>query len=61
MWVMVIDKWQIVLKNLQKKLTKLSTKAQECTSRKKAQKILKKYEKTYTALHKPSGCDSSPV
>ena len=59
MWVMVIDKWQIVLKNLQKKLTKLSTKAQECTSRKKAQKILKKYEKTKTAIYKSSRSDDS--
>ncbi len=33
------------MKKLPRKLVKLSTKAQECTSRKKAQKILKKYEK----------------
>jgi len=29
----------------EKKLIKLNTKAQECLSRKKAQKILKKHEK----------------
>ena len=29
----------------EKKLIKLNTKAQECVSRKKAQKILKKYDK----------------
>ena len=47
------------MKKQSKKLAKLSTKAQECTSRKKAQKILKKYEKAYAAAHKPSGGDDS--
>ena len=32
----------------EKKMIKLNTKAQECVSRKKAQKILKKYAKTST-------------
>ena len=49
------------MKNLQKKLYKLSTKAQECTSRKKAQKILKKYEKAYIAAHVLNGSDDSLV
>ena len=49
------------MKNLPKKLVKLSTKAQECTSRKKAVKLLKKYEKAKAALHLPSGSDSAPL
>ena len=47
------------MKNLPKKLVKLSTKAQECTSRKKAVKLLKKYEKTKAALYEPSRSDNS--
>jgi len=34
------------LNKVERKMIKLNTKAQECISRKKAQKILKKYEKT---------------
>ena len=49
------------MKNLQKKLYKLSTKAQECTSRKKAQKILKKYEKAYAATQELSRSNDSLV
>ena len=49
----VIDRWQIVLNKQAKKLVKLQTKAQDCASRKKAIKLLKKYEKANTALHEP--------
>ena len=47
------------MKKLQRKLLKLETKAQECTSRKKAVKLLKKYEKTKAALYEPNRSDST--
>ena len=58
---MVTDKWWKVLKKLEKKLLKLNKKAQKCITREKALKLLKKYEKTYTALHESSGGDNTLV
>ena len=40
-------------------MVKLQTKAQECVSREKALKILKKYGKANTALHEPRRSDST--
>ena len=37
----------------ERKLLKLQSKAQECVSRKKAQKILKKVEKLHAKTHPP--------
>ena len=39
------------MKKKEKKLIKLQSKAQDCVSREKAVKLLRKYEKTNTALH----------
>ena len=49
------------MKKLEKKLLKLNKKAQKCITREKALKLLKKYEKTYTALHESSGGDNTLV
>ena len=39
-----------------KKLIKLNTKAQDCVSREKAQKILKKVEKLHAKAYPPQDC-----
>tara|TARA_R100000781_G_scaffold2592_1_gene4120 strand:- start:115 stop:264 length:150 start_codon:yes stop_codon:yes gene_type:complete len=49
------------LNKLEKKFVKLSSKAQDCVSRKKAQKILKKYEKARTASYDSTRGDNSLV
>ena len=43
------------------KLLKLNVKAQKCMSRKKAQKLLRKYEKAKTAPEDPTRCHNTFV
>ena len=46
------------MKKKEKKLIKLQSKAQDCVSREKAVKLLRKYEKTNTALHESQRNDN---
>ncbi len=43
------------------KIIKLNVKAQKCVSRKKAQKLLRKYEKAQTAPEDPTRCHDTLV
>ncbi len=47
------------LKKSEKKLLKLNKKAEACLTRKKAQKIIKKYEKANTALYESIRSDDT--
>ena len=49
------------LKTFAQKLVKLNRKAEDVVTREKAQKILKKYEKTRTAPQAPTRCHNTPV
>ena len=49
------------MKKKEKKLIKLQSKAQDCVSREKAIKLLKKYEKANTALHESQRDDNTLV